>query len=282
MSATGLLGTAPRLAALGVLTLVLGTAAMADDEPGVLSRLFRRPAPKPPAPVNRPAADANRPLPGTPPGYGTTPSLLPPSMPAPTLPGAGGAFTPGPATPVAPEAAGAPRLRPQPRVSHAATEADPILTRIALGRSDDGTRFGMFLQVHADGTVIDGEGVHRAGADAMRPVLQALQSPDLMRAQGHCGSPPADFIDQVYVTVYERKYGALRANTFSYSGDPKGCDPAIGHLHAAIEGLVTRLSSPSSAPATAPNAPALAPLTQPASPPLGTPAPPVLNLTPVN
>ena len=40
--------------------------------------------------------------------------------------------------------------------------ADPLLTRMALGRSNDGSQFGMFLQVFADGTVIDSEGVHHA------------------------------------------------------------------------------------------------------------------------
>jgi hypothetical protein len=285
MSATGPLGTAPRLAALGVLTFVLvGSAALAEDEPGVLGRLFRRPAPRPaptaPAAPNRPGGAV-----GATPAFGATPSLLP-ATPAPSLPGGGASLTPGPATPDLPDAPGAPRLRPQPRVSRAATEADPVLTRVALGRSDDGTQFGMFLQVYADGTVIDGEGVHRVGADAMRPVLQALQSPELGRVRGHCGSPPADFIEQVYVTVYERKYGGLRANSFSYSGDPKGCDPAVGQLHAAVEALAARLSSPGGAPATSPTptpAPVAAPpLGTPTAAPLGTPAPPVLSLSPAN
>jgi hypothetical protein len=287
MSVSDLLGTAPRLVALGVLTLVLGSAALAEDEPGVLGRLFRRPPPPRPAPTAPPASRT----PGTGsangPAFGATPSLLPPSTPAPSLPGAGGVPTAGPATPELPDAPGAPRLRPQPRVSRAATEADPVLTRIALGRSDDGAQFGMFLQVYADGTVIDGEGVRRVGADAMRPLLLALQAPELGRVRGHCGSPPADFIEQVHVTVYERKYGGLRANSFSYSGDPKGCDPSVGALHAAVEALAARLSSPGNAttptPTTAPvPAAAPAPITGPAAAPLGTPVPPVLSLSPVN
>lgn len=280
MSVADRLGEAPRLAALGVLMVVLGTSGAAADEPGILGRLFRRPAPKPAPPASRPAGDTGRAALGN--GHApAAPSLLPPDTGAPALPGngTGSMPTPGPATPEVADAGDAPRLRPQPRVSRAATEAEPILTRVALGRSDDGTQFGMFLQIYADGTVIDGEGVHRVGADALRPVLQVLQSTDLDRLRGHCGSPPTDFIEQVYVTVYERKYGGLRANTFSYSGNPKGCEPAVAQLHAALEGLVTRLHSPSSAPATAT---ATAPAAVPEIPPLGAPAPPVLNLTPVN
>ncbi len=275
MSVADRLGKAPRLAALGVVMVVLGTAGATADEPGILGRLFRRPDPKPPAPASRPAPDAGRASlgGGHAPGLGAVP---PPLLP----PGGSGMLTPGPSTPELADAGNAPRLRPQPRVSHAATEAEPILTRVALGRSDDGTQFGMFLQIYSDGTVIDGEGVHRVGADVLRPVLQVLQSTDLARLQGHCGVPSTDFIEQVYVTVYERKYGGLRANSFSYSGNPKGCDPAVAQLHAALEGLATRLSSPSTAPPPANTmaTPAPAPNLQP----LGTPAPPVLNLTPAN
>lgn len=280
MSVADRLGKAPRLAAIGVVMVALGAAGAAADEPGILGRLFRRPAPKPPAPTTKPAGDTGRAALGN--GHApAAPSLLPPDTGAPAIPGPGSMLTPGPSTPEVADAANAPRLRPQPRVSRAATEAELILTRVALGRSDDGTQFGMFLQIYADGTVIDSEGVHKVGADTLRPVLQVLQSTDLDRLRGHCGSPPTDFIEQVYVTVYERKYGALRANTFSYSGNPKGCDPAVAQLHAAVEGLVTRLQSPSSAPPSA-TAASTAPAATPDVPPLGTPAPPVLNLTPVN
>ena len=51
------------------------------------------------------------------------------------------------------------------------TEADPVVTRVALGRSNDGTQFGMFLQIYADGTVIDSEGVHHLGREAIRESL---------------------------------------------------------------------------------------------------------------
>ena len=161
------------------------------------------------------------------------------------------------------------KLRPQPRNSQAATEADPILTRVALGRADDGKQFGMFLQVYADGTVIDSEGVHRVGADVMQPLGQALQASELSQLKGHCGGPPTDFIEQVHITVYERSRGRLRANSFSFSGNPAGCDPSVRALHAAIEVLQLKLSGPP-VTTTAVN-------TSPAD--TQAPAPPVLGLT---
>src|SRR5207248_1360454 len=124
--------------------------------------------------------------------FGSTPRN-PSARPAPAAPRT-------PANPVAAPETGAavgPRLIPQPRVSRPVTQADPILTRVALGRSDDGKSFGMFLQVFADGTVIDTEGVHRVGADALRPLLQALQAGDFSRPRGHCGGSPTDFVEQV-------------------------------------------------------------------------------------
>ena len=133
-------------------------------------------------------------------------------------------------------------IRPQPRVSRAATEADPILTRVALGRADDGNQFGMLLQVYADGTVIDGEGIHRLGPEAIRPLMLLLENGDLSRVGGHCGGPPTDFVEQIFVVVYERRLGTLRANSFSYSGNTSGCDPSVRQLHTVIEQLQARLS----------------------------------------
>lgn len=186
------------------------------DEPGRLGRLFRfGPQPKPSAPA--PSPD---PLP------------LPPATEL---------------APISPSAT--PRIRPQPRVSRPATEADPLVTRIAIGRSDDGKQFGMFLQVFADGTVIDTEGTHRVGPEAMRPVVQAIQSGELGRLKGHCGGPSTDFVELVHVVVYERSLGRLRANSFSYSGNPQGCDASIRQLQATLDALQAKLT-PTSAPAT--------------------------------
>jgi hypothetical protein len=128
-------------------------------------------------------------------------------------------------------------------VSKPPTEADPILTRIAVGRSDGGGQFGMFLQVFADGTVIDTEGVHRVNHDVMKSLLDVLHQGDLYRVKGHCGAPSTDFVDHAHIVVYERAYGKLRASSFSYSGNPQGCDPSIKRMHAAIEAIQMKVSS---------------------------------------
>jgi hypothetical protein len=144
-------------------------------------------------------------------------------------------------------------------VSRAVTEADPLVTRVSLGRSDDGSRFGMFLQVYADGTVIDSEGVHTLGREAIKGVLDALHAGELYRTRGHCGGPPTDFIEQSQIIVYERSLGRLRANSFSVSGNNQGCDHAVRRLQTALDALQTKLSR--TAPgATAASAPAPAPV----------------------
>jgi len=135
-----------------------------------------------------------------------------------------------------------PRLAPKPRVSAAVTNADPVLTRFALGRSNDGSQFAMSLQIFSDGTVIDAEGVHRLRAQDLRPIFEAVQSGDLYRLRGHCGASATDFVEYVHIIVYERRMGRLMAHAFSYSGNPQGCDHAIRHLHAALENLQVKLS----------------------------------------
>jgi hypothetical protein len=116
------------------------------------------------------------------------------------------------------------------------------VTRIALGRSNDGSQFGMFMQVFADGTVIDSEGVHRLRPGDLRPIVDSVQSGELFRIRGHCGAPSTDFIEQVHIVVYERRFGRLSAHSFSYSGSTQGCDNAIRHLHTALENIQTKLS----------------------------------------
>jgi hypothetical protein len=113
---------------------------------------------------------------------------------------------------------------------------------MALGRSNDGSQFGMFLQVFADGTVIDSEGVHHLRAADLRPIVEMVQAGDLYRVRGHCGAPATDFIEYVHVVVYERRFGRLTAHSFSYSGNTQGCDQAIQHLHTTIESLQVKLS----------------------------------------
>jgi hypothetical protein len=102
----------------------------------------------------------------------------------------------------------------------------------------------MFLQIFADGTVIDGEGVHNVGPDILKPVIDALQSGDFARVRGHCGGPATDSLEQVHMIVFERSLGRLRAHSFSYSGNPQGCDHSIRNLHAALETLQTKISRP--------------------------------------
>jgi hypothetical protein len=157
-------------------------------------------------------------------------------------------------------------LTPKSRVSPAITSADPVLTRFALGRSNDGNSFGMFLQVFADGTVVDSEGVHHLRPTELKPIFDAVQSGDLYRLRGHCGAPSTDFIEYVHVVVYERRFGRLMAHSFSYSGNPQGCDHVIRHLHTALENVQSKLSRPpvmeTSSPMAGPSpagAPALLP-----------------------
>jgi hypothetical protein len=144
-----------------------------------------------------------------------------------------------------------PRLVPQPRVSRPLTESDPLVTRIILGRADQGTQFGMFLQVFADGTVIDSEGPHQVGREGIKEVLDVLEKGEIFRVKGHCGGPPTDFIEQVYLTVFERSLGRLRASAFSCSGNTQGCDHSVRHLQTALDTLQSRLARPVS-PAASP------------------------------
>jgi hypothetical protein len=152
-----------------------------------------------------------------------------------------------------------PKISPKPRVNRPITEADPLVTRISIGRSDNGSQFGMIMQVFADGTIIDGEGVHRVGPDVLKPLVEAVSSPDLAKLKGHCGGPAGDFIENVHVVVFDRSLGRLRANAFSYSGNPQGCDHAVIHLQKALDALQEKLNpapSTSTSTPTASNHPA--------------------------
>jgi hypothetical protein len=246
-----LLGAALMAPALWMATLS-PRPSRADEPNGLLGRLFRL--------GGSPASSSS----------GSSSSSAP-SRPASEYPGLL-MTSPAAATTPAPSSSAGPRLVPQPRVSRAATESDPIVTRVALARSNDGNSFAMFMQVFADGTVIDSEGVHHASQADLKPLMEALQAGELYRLKGHCGAPPTDFIEQVHMVVYERSYGRLRANAFSYSGNPQGCDHAVRHLHLALEGLQAKLSRPM--PAASPS-----PTTTPA-PPAPSPAPgPTIPLT---
>ncbi len=270
--------------ALGTALLVLGASrALADGDDsnsGILGRIFRfgdKPSTSGPAPSQ--AGPQFTPLP-----YGSSfGNSLPPSgstaRPAnPPVSNFGGL----PETPPLSTASGpAERLTPRSRVSSAVTNADPILTRFALGRSNDGSSFGMFMQVFADGTVVDSEGVHRVRLADLKPIVDAVQSGEVYRLRGHCGAPSSDFIEYVHIVVYERRFGRLQAHAFSYSGNPQGCDHVIRHLHSALENLQAKLSHPATpAGAGTIGASPAVPLNAAPSLPSTTPAGPVISLSP--
>lgn len=243
------LGLAALLAAGLFNSGTVPTKALADDPPpSRLGRLFRMGSPNSPA-AKPPAPRSITPDLLGPPNDVGAPASPSPTVPPPTIP---------PVSSSTPPSAGQ-RIVPQPRVSRAATESDPILTRVSIGRSDNGTQFGMFLQVFADGTVLDGEGTHHVGREAMRPLVEAIQSTDAYRLKGHCGGPPTDFTEQVHVVVYERALGKLRANAFSYSGNPQGCEPGIKTLQTAIDAFQAKLAGTSPAATASPAPPASVP-----------------------
>ena len=263
------------LVAPGVITIALGWNSSFGEEPSRLARLFRF--------GGSSSSSSSAPA--------STPTPAPASTPGSTAPGGLGTEFSEP-HPVGPEANGfpaptasnaspaGPRLVPQPRVSRSATESDPIVTRISLARSNDGNQFGMFLQVYADGTVIDSDGVHHASDADMKPLTDALAASELYRTKGHCGSPATDFVEQVHVVVYERSLGRLRANSFSYSGNTQGCDHTVKHLHAALDNLQGKFSR-MAAPSQATAGPAF-PNGTPAAPAAVNPTGPTISLTPIN
>jgi hypothetical protein len=241
---------------LFAVALAVGPKSLRGDEPGRLGRLFRLGGGSTSSPLSVPAERLD-PLPA--PGVADVgvPPLTPVIPPGP--PSTFGAPEPGA------DAAVSPRILPRPRVSQAATEADPLVTRITLGRSDDGNQFGMFLQVYADGTVIDSEGVHSLGREAIRGIVEAVQSGELFRLRGHCGSPSTDFVELVQVVVYERSFGRLRASSFSFSGNPQGCDHAVQRLQSLLDALQARITRPAAPgmPASAASSPLTAPVPMP-------------------
>ena len=233
------------LTALCLVVLAAGLAPARGDDSGLLGRLFRLGSGSSDSSASSipPKQSAALPIgrdPGSP-GTAVPSPVTSPLAPAPMISNFNGL----PQAPVTtPPVSNAPtqRLAPRPRVSPAVTTADPVLTRLALGRSNDGSEFGMFLQVFADGTVIDSEGAHHIRSADLRPIVEAVQSGELYRLRGHCGAPSTDFIEYVHVVIYERRLGRLTAHSFSYSGNTQGCDPSIRHLHTTLENLQAKLS----------------------------------------
>lgn len=158
-----------------------------------------------------------------------------------SLPGGSAAFQPAVSSPGFGQSNAA-RITARPNQTGPVTEADPILTRVGIGRADSGSTFGLFLQVYADGTVIDSEGVHHLPVSQIRQVLNVIRGHDFSRIKGHCGQPSADYVENVQMIVYDRSLGRLRAHAFSYSGNPNGCDDSVMHLHKAVEDLVLQIA----------------------------------------
>lgn len=242
-------GTKPLAGAAALLTVVVlaGTSPLRGDEPGLLGRLFRMGG------GGRSSAEPTRDPDLHTPGPAPREALTP-------MPGGSGevvressGVVPMPA-PAGPAGAG-PRIVPHDRVSRPVTDADPLVTRVSLGRSNDGHQFGMFLQVYADGTVIDSEGVHPMGREAVRGLVAALEATDFARVR-HCGGPPTDFVESVQMVVFDRSFGRLRATSFSFSGNVQGCDPAVRRLQAALDALQNRVSTPAGSIAAPPGQPA--------------------------
>jgi hypothetical protein len=235
------------LSALSLAILATGVTPSWGDDTGFLGRLFRlgggstdsSPSTGTGAPNQSGSLPYGRASGST--GSVVPPTAINPQAPAPMISNFDGL----PQTPITtPPVADGPsqRLAPRPRVSPAVTSADPVLTRFALGRSNDGSQFGMFLQVFADGTVVDSEGVHRVRAADLKPIVETVQSGELYRIRGHCGASSTDFIEYVHVVIYERRLGRLNAHSFSYSGNPQGCDHAVRHLHTVLENLQAKIS----------------------------------------
>ena len=281
------------LAASGLLAPALGPAVARGDDTSFFGRLFRLGGnssasssfPASPGSSGRSGASGS----GASSGYGAIGSggtFVPPAAPnrGPSPTPASGPISPaGPSTPELPgSSTAAMHVTPRTRATSAVTSADPLATRMALGRSNDGSQFGMFLQVFADGTVIDSEGVHQLGSAEIRPLYEAIQSGELTRLRGHCGTPSNDFTEYVHLIVFERRLGRLQAHSFSYGGNPQGCESGLRALHAALENIQAKLSrqpAATSAPAGASVNPASGPAQGPlpvatgsaAGPPLADP-----------
>ncbi|APW62909.1 hypothetical protein [Paludisphaera borealis] len=287
-----------------VIAAAVGSTPVHGDDSGILGRFFRlggsssssssrarsNPAPSAPAtPSALPYGGSGNPNAMK----GNGGAFIPPASPrAPAATPTTGPITEGPSTPEVTESGvGLPAVAPRPRVSNAATSAEPLLTRMALGRSNDGSQFGMFLQIYADGTVIDSEGVHRLSPSDLKPIADLVNSGELGRLRGHCGNPSSDFIEEVHVIAYERRLGRLAAVPFSYSGNPQGCDHAVKQLHTLVENLQTKLSRQPVATAPAVGAPSLgaavaapgpAAIASGAASPALAPTGPVIPLTPID
>jgi hypothetical protein len=265
-----MLGKYAKILAPGLLVFALAPGSARGDDTSFFGRLFRlggnssSSSSSSPGSTSRSAAASDRTAPSPYGGpRGSAGNLIPPatlSSRAPSPTPAQGPISDGPATPdVSSSGEFQQRLSPRPRTSSAVTVADPLVTRMALGRSNDGSQFGMFLQIFADGTVIDSDGVHRLSSADLKPIVEAIQSGEFARVRGHCSTPSGDFVEHVHLVVFERRMGRLQAHSFSYSGNPQGCDHAVRHLHTVLEAVQAKLSRQAPSNANASGSDRLAP-----------------------
>ena len=248
-------GLAAAAVAAGLLTHSLAARPTLGDEPRGLGRLFRmgggtNSSSRPPSPPNPSASPTATPATAsTPNGYYGQPAL---STPPTTLPGSPRAGR---------------RSRPRPRVSKPATEADPLVTRVSLGRSDDGTQFAMFLQVYADGTIIDNSGVHKVGGEVLKPVVDAIAGGRPRPGQGPLRRPRRRL-------RRERLRRRLRPRPTAGSAPTRSPTPA--RPRAATTPSTT--SRPSSKPSR-PRSPRMSPAPDPRPPPTASAPAPSSTLT---
>ena len=253
---------------LGLLLGVVAAPALRGDEPTRLGRLFRlggRRAPATHRAVGKPSSDASygRPLAhhvGTSVPRSSLPVVLADGVRRPTDRRRGQRRRTTRDRASAPDDEAGDRVRP---AGHAGLDR-PV---------DDGKPFCMFIEVFADGTVLDSEGVHRVGAGqppADRPGASSRASWLSSRVTAAVRRRISS--SRCRSSTYDRYRGRLRATPFAFSGNPQGCDPAVKQLNDAIDAIQTKLAGP---PVSAPTGSTGA-ATQPSPvPALGQPARPL-------
>jgi hypothetical protein len=226
-------------------------SAGAGDDRGFLGRIFRRGSTTPPS-ARRvdPVSDRDR----------TSADLLKPPTAEELEP-----------RPGRPHSVPAAALVPPP------ANGDPLVTRFAVGRATDGSTFGLFMHIYADGTVMDSSGLHNADPTKLEALRDVLSTLPLNALELHYPGPAAGDLEVIQVVVYQRSKGKIRAVPFSYSGDPSEAPPEIRRLHAALESFQMQFAGEgfehSPAPALTPT-PGLAPGLPSTSPTAGDYAPP--------
>jgi hypothetical protein len=210
----------------------LASPLMAGEPGGILGRLFRRTessAAKRVDPASRraprPVAEAEKSAPDR-----TLADFAPPEEVAPA---------PAPGTIVGPPA-----------------NADPLLSRFAIGRASDGQTFGLFMHIFADGTVMDSNGLHHSDPAAFERLKDTLRETPLEQLERHTEGTASDYLEVVYLVAYQRAGTKLRAVPLSHAGNTSTAPPSLQRLHAALEAFQAHISSPvPGTPAAAMSAP---------------------------